>query len=291
MIEVPQIRRIVAATDLSECARVAVSFGNEIAHATGGELSVVHVEGAGPAYTSRVLADDRTHREIADQKRSRAEAELDRHLAGLPGVKRIVTAGPPASEILGAADLLEADLIVIGTRGHGPIKRALLGSVAEAVILDSRRPVLSVRCGKTAPAPGFHRIVCAVNYSAVSGRAFAMAVALAAAFNAQLQVVYVVDRQKITKREDERLRAWVGSDSVESTVIAQKRTAAATLMAFARSHDADLLVIGAGRKILSKRTSLGSTATALTHKAECPVLIVSGRRLTRSASGRRGRAL
>ena len=264
MTEAPRIRKIIAATDLSKCAGIAVLIGREIARRTGGELTVVHVDR--PA-----------------DKRSRAEAELDRHLAGLSGVKRIIATGAPASEILGAADLVDADLIVIGTRGHGPIRRALLGSVAKAVILDSRRPVLSVRCGKTAPAPDFRRIVCAVNYTAVSGKAFALALAFASAFDAQLQVVYVVERKDLTKREDERLRAWVRNDAVESKVIARKGTAAATVMAFAKSHGADLLVIGARRKILSKKTPLGSTATALTHKADCPVLIVSGRRLTRSA--------
>jgi nucleotide-binding universal stress UspA family protein len=129
-----------------------------------------------------------------------------------------------------------------------------------------------------------------VDYSAVSGKAFAMAVAFASAFKAHLQVVYVVDSSDVTKREQERLQAWVRSDGVESKVVARKRTAAATVLAFAKSHDADLLVIGARRKALSKRTSLGSTSTALTHKAHCPVLIVSGRRLTRSIAARRTRS-
>jgi nucleotide-binding universal stress UspA family protein len=291
MTEAPQIRKIVAATDLSECARTAVSFAKEIARATGGALTVVHVENPRPEYTAQVLAGAETVQRLADQRHALVHSDFDRHLAAVPEARRIIVTGPTASAILGAADRAAADLIVIGTRGHGPLKRALLGSVAEAVILDSRRPVLSIRCGDSTPAPGFRRIVCAVDYSAVSGKAFGMAAALASAFNARLQAVYVADRPKTTKREDERLRAWVRTDWVACKVVARKGTAAATLMAFAESNDADLLVIGARRKVLSKRTSLGSTATALTHKAGCPVLIVSARQATRSATARprRGR--
>jgi nucleotide-binding universal stress UspA family protein len=254
------------------------------------ELTVAHVEVPRPEYTAQVLGRAKTVQRFADQRRAVLESDFDRHLAALPDARRIIVTGPTASAILGVADRLAADLIVIGTRGHGPIKRAVLGSVAEAVILDSRRPVLSVRCADSAPAPGFRRIVCAVDYSAVSGKAFAMARAFASAFNATLHAVYVVDGPKITKREDERLRAWVRTDWVDSKVIVRKGNPATTLMAFAKSNDADLLVIGARRKILSKRTSLGSTATALTHKADCPVLIVSGRRVTRAREARRRRA-
>ena len=284
----PQVRKIIAATDLSDCAATAVSAAGEVARAMGAELTVVHVENPRPGYTAQVLAGSKAVQQFSDQQRALFQADFDRQVARVPGARRLIVSGPTASAILGAADRLGADLIVIGTRGHGPIKRALLGSVAEAVILDSRRPVLSIRCGDSPPSPGsFRRIVCAVDYSAVSGKAFAMATAFASAFNARLQAVYVVDGPKISTREEERLRTWVRSDAVESKVVVRKGTAAATVMAFVKSNDADLLVIGARRKILSKRTPLGSTATALTHKAECPVLIVSGRPLTRSATGRR----
>jgi nucleotide-binding universal stress UspA family protein len=278
MTKAPGIQRIIAATDLSECAGSAVSLAANIARVAGGELTVVHVHSPAPDYTSRVLVGEATMRDLADQKRGSVEAELDQHLATLQPVKRILLTGPTASQILAAADLVDADLIVVGTRGHGAIKRALLGSVAEAVILDSRRPVLSVRCGEPALPTTFRRIVCAVDYSAVSGNAFALASAFASTFSAQLSAVYVVDGPQVTDSEDERLRTWVRSEGVESKVLAREGNAATTLMEFAKERAADLLVIGAHRKVLSKKTSLGSTTTALTHYAHCPVLVVSAAR-------------
>jgi nucleotide-binding universal stress UspA family protein len=48
-------------------------------------------------------------------------------------------------EIVGAARQLEADLVVIGTRGKGAVARGLLGSVAERVVRASTVPVMTVR--------------------------------------------------------------------------------------------------------------------------------------------------
>jgi len=53
-------------------------------------------------------------------------------------------AGDPADEIVAYADSVDADVIVVGTRGHGPIAGALLGSVSQRVLRDARLPVLVV---------------------------------------------------------------------------------------------------------------------------------------------------
>lgn len=74
-----------------------------------------------------------------------------------PGLARsietIVGKDSPASEIPAKAKEWKADLIVVGARGLGPIKRLLLGSVSRAVVHAAEVPVLVVRPRQAADAP------------------------------------------------------------------------------------------------------------------------------------------
>jgi nucleotide-binding universal stress UspA family protein len=60
-------------------------------------------------------------------------------------VNSIVLEGAPAKVICERADALGVDLIIMGTRGRGKFRSALLGSVSEDVIHNSRAPVVVVR--------------------------------------------------------------------------------------------------------------------------------------------------
>jgi nucleotide-binding universal stress UspA family protein len=62
---------------------------------------------------------------------------------GVPAATELLV-GNPADEIVAYADSKDVDMIVIGSRGHGAIASALLGSVSHAVLHEARRPVLVV---------------------------------------------------------------------------------------------------------------------------------------------------
>ena len=64
-----------------------------------------------------------------------------------------LVAGDPADELLRVADAVDADLVVLGSRGRGSLAGALLGSVSKAVLTRSERPVLIVRGARRAPGP------------------------------------------------------------------------------------------------------------------------------------------
>ena len=78
-----------------------------------------------------------------------AERELERlvqqHLASNTSYRIMTRRGDPASVILTVAEELNVDLIVMPTHGHIGIDRMILGSVAERVVREAKRPVITIR--------------------------------------------------------------------------------------------------------------------------------------------------
>jgi len=62
-----------------------------------------------------------------------------------PRVARRLVVGHPTEEIARAAETYGADLLVLGARGLGTLKRLLLGSVSDAILRSAQRAVLIVR--------------------------------------------------------------------------------------------------------------------------------------------------
>jgi len=60
-------------------------------------------------------------------------------------VDSVIRRGVPLSELLRSASTRRADIIVVGARSTGGLKRLLLGSVAEGTLAQARVPVLIVK--------------------------------------------------------------------------------------------------------------------------------------------------
>ncbi len=77
-------------------------------------------------------------------ERALAQARLLFDAAGV-GYEAEIGSGDPAPALLDIAARLECEFIVMGARGHGALRSALLGSVSQAVLQTSPRPVTIVR--------------------------------------------------------------------------------------------------------------------------------------------------
>lgn len=101
----------------------------------GARLHVVNASNA-EAYVDNGLADGE---QIAGLRRRLAESGV--HHAVEQSVGRM----DPAEEIVGAAERLEAGLVVIGLRRRTPVGKLLMGSTAQRVLLQAPCPVLAVK--------------------------------------------------------------------------------------------------------------------------------------------------
>ena len=271
-------KRIIAATDLSDCATVALSYAKAIARKFDAELTLVHANVIAPI-TEGVPADLAY---TAVYQLEGARAALDqyaaRHLAGVRNAQKLVVTGAAPDVILSTARNDGADLIVMGTRGASGIRRLVLGSVAEAVTRRSDIPVLTVQCDlpeASSETALFRRILCPVHYDRTSGAAFERAVPLAASFDAELIVVYVAEESPgvlDVDMETERLRTWAGGMTTPAKLklLVDRGNAAEQIISYAKQHRVDLIVAGSRRK----GSVLGSTTEMLTRNAPCPVLTV-----------------
>jgi nucleotide-binding universal stress UspA family protein len=137
------VKTIMIATDGSEHAGEALDVAIELAKDAGAKLEVLSVRpmrpagraGAGPA----VL-------EVEEQGGAEHIAEAGVRTAAAAGVDATAhTAhGDVVDCISAASSTLHAELLVVGTRGHGAVSGALLGSVSHALIKRSQIPVTIV---------------------------------------------------------------------------------------------------------------------------------------------------
>ena len=148
------MEHIVVAVDGSGPSLKAVALAADLANRYGAELVLVTVGGElSPALTPEVVAyarQEHIETPLPDLFSARVENVLAeaRLRAQAQGVTRISTQwslGDPAEEIIRLAGEAGADLIVLGSRGHGRLVGLLLGSVAQKVLVHARYPVLVVR--------------------------------------------------------------------------------------------------------------------------------------------------
>jgi nucleotide-binding universal stress UspA family protein len=144
--------KILLATDGSQNATKAAQMASDIANTSDSELHVLHIGNLkdfhiAPGAEQSFSARSGTLGEI----REKAEKTLDEAVKQVEQVGGTVAEshlrmGDPDEEILKFCEEQDGfGLIVMGSRGLGPIKRRLIGSVSESVIRHAHIPVLVAR--------------------------------------------------------------------------------------------------------------------------------------------------
>ena len=278
---------LVVGIDFSDPSRRALEWARRLAQLRPSRIVAVH------AVEPSLLAEAEDVGRLLEQ-RGRAKlhdecAALRR--AGLAIVEECAT-GRPWSVIHDVARRLPDPLVVIGARGLGAVRRALLGSVADRVLRVVDGPVLVVHARN--PARGRLRAVVATDFSADSDAAIALLADLAGAGSPEFraELVHVLPPPEVVASPDvpvlalpdlapledaARVRLAEAARPLEEAGIAVERIVlrghpARTIAAHAADVRADLVVLGRHGAGALERMLLGSTAEQVLHHARCAVL-------------------
>jgi nucleotide-binding universal stress UspA family protein len=140
----PSFQKILVPLDFGEPSMRALAAAIDLAKLYGSSLTLFHTwEIPSYGYGAALPAD------VLTQLESSARAQLDAVLADVakqvPDTNAILECGVPWRELLRTIELVDPDLVVMGTHGRKGIGRALLGSVTEKIVRMSPVPVLSMR--------------------------------------------------------------------------------------------------------------------------------------------------
>lgn len=139
------MKRILVAVDGSEGANRAVRFAARLAKATGATLELLHVYDAPTAAQLGLRALSKTEmHERSERIAHGSVAAAEQAVGGLVEARHHASIGHPEREILTRADEIDADLIVLGSRGLGQLEGILMGSVSRRVLAHATRPVTVV---------------------------------------------------------------------------------------------------------------------------------------------------
>lgn len=273
-------RRVVVGFDSSPRALLALDEAVGVARSMGVPLLVV-VAVEPLAYAPELTAElEAMAQERAAEGERIARERLDERL-----VQRHVATGPARDVLLGLAR--PDDLLVVGSRGHGPVGRLLLGSTSTSVAAQAPCPVLVV------PAAGRPdgQVVVGLDGSTASLRVLRAAREAAERLGTSLSVVgavpplpsAVADAPAVHAMELGRVRearqqlaALVHSAHLEALPSLNVRVMAdeASDMLVREGLTARLLVVGTRGHGMLRSLLLGSVSRAVLHHARCPVLVV-----------------
>jgi nucleotide-binding universal stress UspA family protein len=138
--------RILVATDGSREAELALTTAADLAKSTDSELHVVHVGESPLVYHPERHAYRAEYEEHEKVSQQLLEAQVERiEGASATETQAHLRMGRADEEIVELAQGIDAGLIVMGSRGHGRLRRALVGSVSESVVRHAHCPVAIVR--------------------------------------------------------------------------------------------------------------------------------------------------
>ena len=284
-----QFNSIIFATDFSPASQNAGLYASAISVRFGARLVIAH------AFTLvQAALEVEAEKPLASKQRINLNRDLTLTAEALDdgqGIgETVLLDGDPRRVIPVLAQRMSPALIVLGTHGGGSLDRFVLGSTAEGILRHSNGPALTVGPNVNilhAGALDIRRILYATDGTTEAAHAAPVAVALAEAFSAELDVLNVVrsseiDHPEQLRRLQERL---YGATAAILPHNAGQVCAPRTFVSVGQPHteilkhvserEIDLLILGLRRNGHLGMQNQTSGAFPIIVECKCPVITVA----------------
>lgn len=300
------ITKILLATDGSpeaaKAARMAIALSRDL----GSDLHVLCVGQVPSAYApaETEILDYGFWKEMREFAEGEASAKLEDEVrkiedAGGKIEKSHVAVGRPEAEIVRLAEEIGAEIVVVGSRGLGVLRRTLLGSVSNSVVRHSHGSVLVVRGNREdTHLPG--RVLLALDGSKPADAAAWIAVEISVATGSELHILRVLETEayrpypgpefwegweeelELAERHarsflDDYARQLRAKGVKVADVNLALGDADTEIVKFAEGMHADLIVMGSRGLGGIRRALIGSVSDSVVRHAHCPVLVARQR--------------
>jgi nucleotide-binding universal stress UspA family protein len=153
---IPQIRKILYATDLTKNSAYAFLYATDLAQRHDAKIAIIHAIEPLPPIVRFYGSLDEESKYYEHEKNIDAQLITDRIRGFCQKVDKqirgcvelvsniLVRVGHPVEEILNASEEEGCDVIVLGSHGKGFLKQTFLGSVSRSVLDRSRKPVFII---------------------------------------------------------------------------------------------------------------------------------------------------
>jgi len=282
-MDITPLSVIAVATDFSEPAAVAVGWAHRLAALHGARVVLVHVLGGA---TESHLSPDEAHRALDGMATPMRTQGLR--------VDIEMSSGSVGATLVATTAKVGADLLILGSHGHGAIKRLLLGSVADEVLRTATIPLFIVHPRDGQRTVRFQTGLVGIDFSDASRRATEFSLRmierapeskLLLLAATQLPVTFVgpdapamplVEVSEVNDSAREGICALtrqLGGHGVAIEGLVCPGAPSEAILDTAEDRRVDFVAVGGVPKSSAARLFLGSTTMALIHHAVCPVLV------------------
>lgn len=275
-----KMKKILFPTDFSPTAENAFLYALALTKATKAHLTLIHVYelpelGRALKNTTREVYELMEMESLEAFKKSVSQLHkvAEKNNMGDVEFDQAMVEGEAIYKIAKAAKEIEADFIVMGTKGATGLKEVFLGSVTTGVMEEAQVPVLSIP-DEAHYENAINHVAYLTNYKSEELNAFEQTCAFAALFNASVDCLHLsIDEED---EDGGQMDKWKGLTSVQNVAvdfrIEKGDDIEAALMNYTKAQKIDVLAVQPRKKNIFTRLFSKSVSKQIAHHVRVPLL-------------------